>query len=86
MREIDFKVRTHRLLINMSHDFDEVCEAAVAESLSSHEPVTIEVAFRSRAAADIWGGDEAAKIYDENREAPVHERITITATSQRPVK
>jgi hypothetical protein len=63
-------------------NFDKAATHAVAQSISTGEPVVVDVVTWTKAAARKWGGDSAVEIYEDDPEASVHERIVVRAGSQ----
>lgn len=60
-------------------NFGKACLAAVSKSVQSGLVVRIDVITWTRAAARKWGGDEAIRVYEDDPEASVHERIVVKA-------
>lgn len=65
-----------------AQDFDEAATLAVVRSVSTGQPVIVDVVIFSRAGAKFYGGDEGVAQYKEDPEASVFERIVIQAQSQ----
>lgn len=62
--------------------FAQALHFAADLALSTGESVALDVLIHSRAAAEAWGGSEAAEQYDDDPEASVFERLMIKVTSQ----
>jgi hypothetical protein len=62
------------------HDFDKACGFAVSRACSSGLAMQVDVVTWTRTAARMWGGENAAEVYDPD--ASVHERIVVKAEAQ----
>lgn len=62
-------------------DIDKATAFAVSLALSDGLSHNLDVLVSSRAAAKVYGGDDAVEIYDDDPEASVFERIEISARS-----
>ena len=81
MKDLEFHVDYPNGTSLDTPSFDKAASTAVSIACSIGQPVSIDVLTYSRAAAQHWGGSEGAKIYDEDPDASVHDRIVIRAES-----
>ena len=81
MKDLEFHVGPEGIHSspNICKSFKDACVVAVSKSVSTGQPITIDVVAWTRAAARSWGGDSAVEVFNEDPEASVHERIIITA-------
>lgn len=76
MADLEFAVDDYQGQEKIFPTFEAACAFAVAKAVSRSEDVDIDVLCWTREAAVSWGCEES---YDEDPEASVSDRITITA-------
>lgn len=79
-RDIVFEV-TRGDHIESFSKFPDAAEHAFVLAVAGHK-VTLDVIVSSRAAARVWGGDDAVEQYDEDPEASIFERYELTVNCQ----
>ena len=78
-KDLDFAVDDAGGQERIFKTFEEACAFAVSIASSNGQEVNIDVLCHSKAAARAWGGDDGVEQYNEDPEASVSDRITITA-------
>jgi len=67
--------------VQVFRTFDQAAANATHRAIAAGVTMHLDVVILSKAGARWYGGDDAAKQYDEDPEASVFERIVVTATS-----
>ena len=78
-KDLEFSVDDAQGHEKIFKDFDKACGFAVSLSASTGQTKFVDVLIYSKAAAHVWGGDEAVENYMEDPEASVSDRIKIDA-------
>ena len=79
MKDLEFHVKMHGGSTRVFASFAEAVEMAVINSIGDGTPVDVDVIAWSRKAARAFGGDDGVETYNEDPDASIHKRITITA-------
>ena len=81
MKDVEFHVESGQRGVKIHKSWEDASGDAVERAASGNTDVVIDVVIWSRSGAKLFGGDSAAEMYDEDPDASVFDRITVSANS-----